>query len=145
MRYHVDLPGFEDGRVRLDYRSFRPAVLLLDGAPAPAGSSPDRYVLTRDDGLKVEVSLKVVGVDPVPQVLFQGELFRTAPPLGAGLTALAMLPLLLLLNGFFGLLLGAGGFYLNLVSLRSDWPAPARFLTPLVTLLIGIAAMSLFE
>ena len=138
MQYHVSLPGFADGRLRLVHKSFKPAILLQDGAPAPKSSCANWYVLTRDDGLKVEVSLRVVGVDPVPQLMYQGELFRTAPPLGAGGTALAALPFLLIFNGLFGCVFAAGAFYLNLAGLRSDWPAPARHVFPVLGLLVGI-------
>ena len=117
---------------------FRPARLFIDGQPAPKGPKRNRYLITRDDGIQVMLQLKQVFIDPVPQVLLDGEVIQLVEPLSVFQWIWSALPIILI---FFGGAIGGGiggaAFWINTRIFRSEMSITEQYI--LVGLLSAIA------
>jgi hypothetical protein len=117
---------------------FSPARLFIDGRPAPKGPKRNRYLITRDDGIQVLLQLKQVFIDPVPQVLLDGEVIQLVEPLSVFQWIWSAIPIVLVfLGGAIGGGIGGAAFWINTRIFRSEMNiAEQTILTGLVS---GIA------
>jgi hypothetical protein len=101
MEYPVEIEGFNEKKVALRTATLLAGpVLTVNGEPAPKGPGKNQYILTGDKGEEVTVELKnTFFVDPVPQLLINGQLVNVAEPLAWYEWAWCCVPLVLILLG----------------------------------------------
>ena len=61
---------------------FRPARLFFNGQLVPKGPKKNQFLVAGDDGIQKQLQLKQVFIDPVPQVIVEGEVIQLVEPLG---------------------------------------------------------------
>jgi hypothetical protein len=107
----------------------------MDGQPAPKGPKRNQYLITRDDGNKQLVKLKQVLIDPVPQVILDGEVIELVEPLSVLQWIWSAIPILLV---FFGGAIGGGiggaTFWINTRIFRSEMSSVEQYI------LVGLAS-----
>jgi hypothetical protein len=117
---------------------FRPARLFLDGQPAPKGPKRNQYLISQDDGISKLLQLKQVFIDPVPQVLLDGELIQLAEPLSVFQWIWSAIPIVLIfLGGAIGGGIGGAAFWINTRIFRSEMSNTEQYI--LCGLVSGIA------
>src|SRR5947209_16785489 len=81
--YVLTLPGFEGRHIVVQTPGFfSSAKLLIDGQPAPPGPKRGQLLLRRNDGTDALAQLKIRNfIDPVPNVIVDGQLHNVAEPL----------------------------------------------------------------
>lgn len=106
MQYSVPLQGVEVSQVKVELPGlFSGAKLVVNGMPAPKAAKRGEYIIHRDDGSQMTARLKNKFLDPVPDVVINGETIKIVDPLKWYQWIWAGLPILLI---FVGGLLGAG-------------------------------------
>lgn len=117
---------------------FRPARLFFHGQLAPKGPKRSQYLISGEDGIQKQLQLKQVFIDPVPQVIIEGEVIQLVEPLSIVQWIWGAIPLLLI---FFGGALGGGiggaAFWINTRIFRSEMSNAEQFI--LVGLISAIA------
>lgn len=142
MEYAINAPGFEGRDLKVRSRGFLAGPkLLLDGQPAPKGPKRNQMLLRRNDGQDAVAQFRVANViDPVPQVVIDGQTIQPAPPLKWYEWVWGVLPFaLIVVGGLLGGLFGAGAAYINGYIFRSDLSGALKFvLTGLISLAAAI-------
>jgi hypothetical protein len=130
MRYPLELEGFEGHTMEVSGSGFiQGPRLYFDGRPAKRGPGKLEYLLTRNDGIKVKLTLRQTVFDNAPHVIFEGEKIRLAEPLRPIEGIWCALPLLLIFfGGMIGGGLGAAAFWLNTRVFGMDMSVPEKYL-----------------
>jgi hypothetical protein len=138
MRYQANLAGLSDRRIEVESSIFGGSKLLVDGQPAPRGSKRSQFLVRATDGRDSVVELKTVLPDPVPQVLWAGQVIRLEEPLAWYQWLWVCIPLVLMfVGGAIGGLIGAVAATINARVLRSKMSGILRYIT---TAIISVAA-----
>ena len=130
MEYPLTLPGFEGRRLVVQTGGlFSGSKLMIDGRPAPKGPKRRQLLLRRDDGAEVIAQLRTTNfVDPVPQVVIDGQTIALAEPLKWYHWLWAGLPLsLVFIGGLLGGISGGLATYVNGRIFRSDLSGFAKY------------------
>ena len=130
MEYPLTLPGFEGRRLVVQTGGlFSGPKLMIDGKPAPKGPKRRQLVLRRDDGAEIIAQLRQSNfVDPVPQVIIDGQTITLADPLKWYHWLWAGLPFaLVFVGGLLGALAGGLATYVNGRIFRSDLNGFAKY------------------
>lgn len=139
MRYPLVVPGFENQSLEVDVDVWwSGARLFVDGQPAPKGAKRGQLRLRRDDGSEALATLKLSNpLDPIPQVVIDGQVFQIAEPLKWYELVWGGIPFLLVfVGGLIGGLFGGFGALINSRLFRTNWiPALKYAATALVTVL----------
>lgn len=122
MQIPFELDGFEGHELAVQASSwFSGPKLLMDGRPAPKGPKRNLYLLQRSDGIKQLIQLKQVFIDPVPQVVVEGEVIQLVEPLSVYQWIWSALPVVLILfGGAIGGAIGGATFWINTRIFRSE-------------------------
>ena len=142
MEYPLLLPGFEGQRIVVRSASFfSGAKILQNDAPVPGAGRMRHYLLRRDDGQEIVAQLKGNGLDPVPQVVIDGQVIELERPLSLAEWLAAGLPLILLMGGAVGGGLGVASVYCNIAVMRGGLPAPVKYLACFGIFLVAASIM----
>lgn len=138
MQYPLTVPGFEDHQLAFETGGFwSGAKLLVDGEPAPKGPKRGQFVLHRLDGSEAIAQLRTTNpLDPVPQVVIDGQSFPVTEPLKWYQWLWGGLPfVLVIIGGALGGLFGGAALVINGQVFRSNLKGVAKyFLSGLVSL-----------
>lgn len=142
MDYQIDgVSGFESRKVVVRSPGiFSGPKLLIDDEVVKG--SWGKYTLRRNDGK--EIAARVVNnfIDPVPQLVVDGQTYAPIPPLPWYQLVWAGAPILLLfIGGFVGALFGAVAAYFNTYIFRSSLQPVLKYV---VTAFISGAAIVLY-
>ena len=108
MKAQLPIGGF--GSQVLEIRSpglLQGPILTIDGQRAPKGKRRNTYLIQRDDGRTVTITLKPSLVYDLPGVEIDGTRFEVVPRLRWFEYLLASFPLVLILIGILGIVLAA--------------------------------------
>ncbi len=108
MKAQLPIGGF--GSQVLEIRSpglLQGPILTIDGQRAPKGKRRNTYLIQRDDGRTVTITLKPSLVYDLPGVEIDGTRFEVVPRLRWFEYLLASFPLVLILVGILGIVLAA--------------------------------------
>ena len=100
-------------------------VVTVDGVPMPSGGRK-RFTLPAADGSTVEARVSSSLVNPFPKVEIAGVKHPTGPELPAVLKVMIVLPLMLIVGGLVGGLIGAMGMLANARIAVWDKGAPVK-------------------
>jgi len=130
MKYDIDLRGFENRDLFVESAGFLGGPrIIIDGKPAPKGSKRGQYILTDNNKFKVVVQIRQVFLDPVPQLIVDGQVVKLAESLNALQWIWSGLPIILVfLGGALGGVLGATAFWLNTRIFRSEMSSVEKFI-----------------
>lgn len=136
MRIPLEIEGLSGHQLEVEPAGwYSPSRLFMDGQPAPKGPKRNQYLITRDDGNKQLVKLKQVLIDPVPQVILDGEVIELVEPLSVLQWIWSAIPILLV---FFGGAIGGGiggaTFWINTRIFRSEMSSVEQYI------LVGLAS-----
>ena len=108
-----DIPGYEGRTIVLRSAGILSGVgLYLDGEPVKP--SWGKYTLPRSDGTQVQVTLRSNFVDPVPQLVVDGQVYSAVKPLAWYELVWSGLPVFLVfVGGVLGALCGMIAAYSN--------------------------------
>lgn len=136
----VQLPGFEGRTIEVKSKNALGGfVVTVDGQPAPAATRKNYFLLNRNDGQTIEVGVKTSYPDPAPILIVDDQEIRTARALTPLEWGWAGFPILLLfVGGALGGMLGGIAAVTNINLLRSDKPAPLRFVLAAMVSLTAI-------
>jgi hypothetical protein len=144
MQYPLSLPGFENRGLFVETGGFwSGAKIIIDGEPAPKGPKRGQFLLRRLDGTEIIAQLRVNNfLDPIPQVVIDGENILIAEPLKWYQWVWGGLPFALaIIGGALGGLLGGIALVINGRVFRSDLKNPVKYL---LTGIISIATVIAF-
>lgn len=136
MRLPLKLEGFTGHTLEIESAGwFSPARLFIDGQPARKGPKRNQYLVPLDNGAQKVIQLKQVFIDPVPQVLVDGNVVQVVEPLGVLQWIWSALPIVLIfLGGAIGGAVGGAAFWINTRIFRSEMSAIEQYiLTGLVS------------
>jgi hypothetical protein len=142
MDHQIDgIPGFESRKVVVRSPGmFSGPQLLIDDEVVKG--SWGKYALRRNDGKDVAARLVSNFIDPVPQLVVDGQTYTPIPPLPWYQLVWSGWPILLLfIGGFLGALFGALAAYSNTRVFRSNLHPALKYL---ITALISGAAIVLY-
>lgn len=138
MQYSLTIPGFEDHQLVVDTGGFwSSAKLLIDGEPAPKGPKRGQFALQRLDGSEAVAHFRITNpLDPVPQVVIDGQAFTLTEPLKWYQWLWSGLPfVLVIIGGALGGLFGGIALAVNGRVFRTKLNSLARYsLTGLISL-----------
>ncbi len=124
----IRVPGCSARQIEVELGgAFAKAKLFVDGFPAAAGAKKGHYLLQRDDGSQVEAYFKTAFPDPVPILIIGEQTIRLARPLEWYEWLWVGIPLVLLLGGAGGGVIGGMAMVVNIGIFRSDKPTAARY------------------
>ncbi len=143
MEYQINgIPGFESRKVVIRPAGFvAGAKLLVDDEPIK--NDWGKYTLRRNDGTEVQARLQSNLIDPVPQLLIDGQKYAAVTPLKWYELIWAGWPILLLLvGGAVGAICGVLAAYSNSRIFRSEMQPVMKYaLSALVSLASVFAYM----
>jgi len=152
MKYGLNVPGFENRQLIVDAGGFwSGAKLLIDGKPANKGPKRGQLLLRTNDGTEVIAQFKMTHfIDPIPQVIINGDKYVVAPTLKWYQWLWSGLPLtMIFMGGFLGGLTGAMALVLNSRIFRSNYSNVKKYaLSGLVTVCaagVFLTAVTLFN
>ena len=140
MDYQIDgISGFESRKVVVRSPGiFSGSKLLIDDEVVKG--SWGKYTLRRNDGKEVKARLVNNLIDPVPQLVVDGQTYAPIPPLPWFQMAWAGWPIMLVfIGGFLGALFGALAAYSNTRIFRSDLQIALKYV--LTALISGAAVL----
>ena len=130
MLYPVRSEKFGNQQVTIETSMWNQPKLLIDGSPAPQTHKKTQFLVINETGTESIVELNVTNLfDPVPKMTVDGSTVRITNSL-AWYEYLAIgLPLLLVgIGGALGGGIGALAVGVNRDIMRSELPAPLRYL-----------------
>lgn len=114
----VAIPGLA-GPVVVNMNSFTGKHAVTVGGHSVTSTGRRTYALPAADGRTVEGKVHSSFLDPYPSIEIGGVRHRTGPAVPVGLRVLALLPIVLLIGGLLGGLIGAVAIVSNLAILRT--------------------------
>jgi len=142
MDYRINgIPGFESREIVLRPAGFfSGAQLFVDGEEMKG--SWGKYTLRRNDGTEVKARLQSILIDPVPQLLVDGQRYQAVRPLEWYELFWAGWPIaLMFVGGAIGAVCGVLAAYANSRIFRSDLQPVTKYLA---TATVSIAFVFLF-
>lgn len=122
MEYRMTIPGFENRNIMVRAGEFfHGARLFIDGIPAEKGAKRGQMLIRRNDGAVVVAQFRATNfIDPVPQLVIDGEVHSLVRPLAWYQWLWGGLPLaLIFLGGALGGLAGGLALVINSRLFRS--------------------------
>jgi hypothetical protein len=138
----VHIPGFDRQRIEVELPgTFSAAKLYVNGQVLDRDKK-GQYLLRADDGREMAASFKGGFPDPVPVLVVNGQTIRLAEPMPWYQLVWAFFPfVLVLVGGLVGGLIGGVTAAMNAQIMRSQQPAPVRYL---LTGLLSVVAIGLW-
>lgn len=149
MELSIKHPRFQGKKLSVSTRTvFKNPSLLVDGIEQKKMKGlKRRYLLEDDNGSQAIVEVKSV-IDPIPTIVIDGENISLAPPMTWYEYVLSYLPLLLLIGGMIGAVVGVVGATINASIIRGHGSTLARYgyalLVTLICYLVYIVMATLF-
>lgn len=143
MEYPVDIAGFEDRQIVVKGGGFFSGPkLLVDGQPAPKGPKRGQLLLRRNDGTEVIAQLRSTNfIDPIPQIIVDGQTIRIAEPLEWYQWLWAGIPVaLVFVGGLLGGLCGGIATVINGRVFRSEMNSLAKYVLTGVVSVVAVIA-----
>ena len=117
MQYSVPIQGVETRKVEVELAGiFSSPKLMVDGMPVPQGAKRGEYIIHLDDGTEMIAKIKNRFLDPIPNIVVDGEEIILVESLQWYQWLWAGLPILLIFGG--GAIGGATGFVATSISAR---------------------------
>ena len=131
MEVPVQIEGFEGQNIVLQAAGlFSGTQLLVNGEPAAKGPKRGQLLLTRNNGDDAVVKFKAPPLDPIPNLIVDGEKIEVAPPLKWYQIALALLPFIFAVaGGLVGIVVGLPAAMYNMRVFRSERPSRSQYIT----------------
>lgn len=129
MEFPVQLEGFESQNIVLQAAGlFSGTRLLVDGEPAAAGPKRGQLLLKRTNGEDAVVKFKAPFLDPIPNLIIDGEKVQVAQPLKWYQIALALLPFIFAVaGGVIGIVIGLPASMYNMRVFRSEKSTTSKY------------------
>jgi hypothetical protein len=138
----IEIPGYEGQQISFEPPAgFKAAKLFVNGQPAQAAPKKGQYLLRRNDGKQETAFFKGAFPDPMPTLIVGEQTIKLAPPLSIPQWIWAGIPMILLMGGCIGGLMGAIAVTTNVSILRSDQKPLVKYVT---TGLISLVAICFF-
>jgi hypothetical protein len=112
--------------------------VTVGGRPATGGTRRGDYGLPTTDGRTVAAKVRSSLLDPYPTIEIAGVKYRTGPSVPVALRVLALLPLVLVLGGLIGGVIGALGIATNLGIARWSQSNAVKAVLMIVVLVIAV-------
>jgi len=138
MSHIVAAEGFDDNPIELTKSKMGVYKLSQNGQPVERVGRGKKAVfkLVKDDGSKSSAQLKARFLD-FPGVVVDGKKYNVVEPLSGLEWAVVAAPMVCIIGGMIGALLGVLATTVNLKVIRLDQPKPVRYL--LMALITAIA------
>jgi hypothetical protein len=129
MKYTVHLEGFEDQHIEVEPPGFFSSSQMYVNGNTVVSMENGEYLLKRSDGPDVLVKVKQSFFYDAPSLQINGKTIHIIEPLAWYQYLLSSVPLVFLMWGFFGALIGIGLITMNVRIFHSKLSKPLQYLS----------------